>query len=131
MASTTTFTYAGLIAIRHWCQNLSGSVPSAISRVKIGTGTNAIDATDTALQTEYMDVSATTSTVAGYRSQTNKARYVGSFSIGATKSITEIGLASGPSDVLFSRTVLTDSDIVNVNSGDTLTVTYDIDFRPV
>ena len=98
---------------------------TAMSNISIGTGTTAFDSTSTALNNEYKRDTATTSTattdVTGDTSQ-----FIHTFSFTESKAITEAGVfnSSGAGEMLAAQTF----SAVNVASGDSLQITFKIDF---
>lgn len=105
----------------------SGS-EAAFDYIAVGTGTTAAVVGDTTLGTEVTDsgmaraagtTSRVTTTVAN-----DTARLTKSFSVTATKAITEMGILNASSGgVLLCRVVFTAE---NVTNGDTLVATYDV-----
>lgn len=103
----------------------SGS-PAAVTILSYGTGTNAVAAGDTGLQTQSQRLAATpslvTTTVTNDTAQLTKT-----FSITGTEAISEIGAHNSLSGAtLFARATSTDGHFTlkNVTNGDSFALTY-------
>jgi len=105
----------------------STGLPTAFTYLAVGSGSTAAAATDTTLETELTDggleraaatVTRTTTTATNDTLQLVKA-----FTVTGTKTVREVGVfnASSSGDMM-SRSVLTSDK--NLESGDTLTLTY-------
>lgn len=116
-----TVTNAGLAEVA----NLTIGSGTAFTYLAIGTGTTGADVTDTALETETQREVATTSRVT--TDVTNDtAQWVRTFSFTGTVAVTEYGVFNAASSgVLLARTV---DSAINVNDGDSLEVTYKVDY---
>lgn len=117
---------AGLAAI---ASRIGGSGGAAAGTyIAVGTGTNAFNASDTALQTEVTTsglgrANATMSLVTtNVTNDTSQALY--QFSVSGTVAVTEAGIFNAASSgTLFARSVFS---AINVANGDTLQITYKI-----
>lgn len=108
---------------------LNGDVNNFFNYIEVGTGTNAAAAGDTALQTAITDSglarAASTNSRVTTDTTNDTARFVKIFSVSGTKAVTEAGLFDDSSSGnMLARQVFS---AINVVSGDTLTITWDID----
>lgn len=117
---------AGL-ALAAACVNGSGS-PVVPTYIAVGTGTNAVTAADTALQTELASSGLTRATSTVSLQTTNvtndTSQWLKSFSVTGTQAVTESGVfnaASGPT--MLTRQTFS---AINVVNSDTLQVTWKI-----
>lgn len=106
----------------HIADQLSDKGEAAMSHMAIGTGTTAVNAADTALQTE-LDRNALTSKTQGTGSDAHKVTYVGDWAAGdGTGAITEAGVFnSGSAGTMLCRSVFS---VKNKGAGDSLTMTW-------
>lgn len=107
---------------------LSGDVasPETMKYIGIGTGTTAAAATQTALVTEVETRATGTQSRQTTDTASDTYRCVGSITMTANRSITEVGVFSAASaGTMFCRSVFTAEVIA---SGNVLTVTYECDF---
>jgi hypothetical protein len=106
----------------HMADQMAEQDEAAMSHMAIGTGTTAVDATDTALETE-LDRNALTSITQGTGSDAHKVTYVGDWAAGdGTGAITEAGIFNSASaGTMLCRTVFA---VKNKGAGDTLTLTW-------
>ena len=116
-----TVTNTGLAEIA----NLTIGSGTAFSYLAIGTGTTAAAVTDTALETETQRESATTSRVTTDTTN-DTSQWVYTFSFSGVEAVTEFGVFNDATvGIVLGRTV---DSAVNVSSGDSLQVTYKVDF---
>jgi hypothetical protein len=106
----------------HIADQMAEQDEAGMSHMAIGTGTTAVDATDTALETE-LDRNALSSTTQGTGTDANKVTYVGDWAAGdGTGAITEAGIFNSASaGTMLCRTVFS---VKNKGAGDTLTLTW-------
>ena len=103
---------------------------TAFTYLAVGTGTTAVSAGDTTLETEITDsglarASATVSQVTTTQAN-DTLRLSNAFSVSGTKAVTEAGALNASSGgTLFGHQVFS---AVNVVSGDTLTIQYNFAF---
>lgn len=107
--------------LNHIADQLASS-PSegAMSHMAVGTGTNAVTAGDTALQTELNRQSLSSRTA-----DDNTVTYVANWGAGTgTGAITEYGIFNAASDgVMLARFV---DDVINKGANDTLQVEWEV-----
>lgn len=119
-------TNAGFAGI---ASRINGSgAEAAFTYLAVGTGTTAANTADTTLGTEIIDSGLARANATASRTTTtatnDTATLVETFSVTGTKAVTEAGvLNAASSGVLAARSVFT---AVNVVSGDSLQLTYDI-----
>lgn len=106
----------------HIADQMAEQDQAAMSHMAIGTGTTAVDATDTALETE-LDRNALTSTTQGSGADAHKVTYVGDWAAGdGTGAITEAGIFNSASaGTMLCRSVFA---VKNKGAGDTLTLSW-------
>lgn len=106
----------------HIADQLADQGEAAMSHMAIGTGTNAAQATDTALQTE-IDRNALTSKTQGTGANANQVTYTGDWAAGdGTGAITEAGILNQASaGIMLCRSVFS---VKNKGAGDSLTLTW-------
>jgi hypothetical protein len=119
-------TSAGKAGLASRC-NGSGA-EAAFTYIALGTGTNAAAVGDTTLQTELAASGLSRANATASRTTTSvsndTARLVHTFTVSGTVAVTEAGILNASSGgVLLCRTVFS---AVNVVSGDSLVVTYDV-----
>lgn len=107
---------------QHIADQMADQGDAAMSHMAIGTGTNAVDAADTALQTE-LDRNTLSSKSQGTGTDANKVTFVADWAAGdGTGAITEAGIFNSASaGVMLCRSVFA---VKNKASGDTLTLTW-------
>lgn len=111
---------------QHIADQMADQGQAAMSHMSIGTGTNAADAINTALQTE-IDRNALTSKTQGSGTDAHKVTYVADWAAGdGTGAITEAGIFNSASagDML-CRSVFA---VKNKGAGDTLSLTWVLTF---
>ncbi len=118
----------GLKAIVGLAGNIDTQV--AFTYLAAGIGTTAAAATDTALESEIVDSGLARASVTPTSEQTTATddtlQLVKAWSVTGTKAVTEIGILNAASSgVLLGHQVFS---ALNVVSGDTLTVTYQVVF---
>lgn len=106
----------------HIADQMADQGEAAMSHMAIGTGSTAVAAGDTALDTE-LDRNALTSITQGTGTDANKVTYVGDWAAGdGTGAITEAGIFNSASaGIMLCRTVFS---VKNKGAGDTLTLTW-------
>lgn len=106
----------------HIADQMAERDQAAMSHMAIGTGTTAVDAADTALETE-VDRNALTSVTQGTGVDAHKVTYVGDWAAGdGTGAITEAAIFNSASaGDMMCRTVFS---VKNKGAGDTLTLTW-------
>ena len=115
---------AGLAGL---ASRINGSgAESAFTYLGVGTGTTAVNATDTALETEITDSGLARDSATASRTTTNVANDTAKlskiWSVTGTKAVTEVAaLNAGASGTLLGHQTFT---AVNVVSGDSLQIDY-------
>ena len=111
---------------------LTGNIDSqtAFTYLGVGIGTTAANQTDTALESEIVDSGLARASVTPTSETTTETddtlQLVKAWSVSGTKAVTECGiLNAGAAGVLLGHQVFS---AINVVSGDTLTVTYQVVF---
>lgn len=109
---------------QHVANLLAAGGDASMSHMAIGTGTTAVDLTDTALETE-LDRNALSDKDQGTGAEANKVIYGATWLAGdGTGAITEAGLFnSDAGGIMLARTVFS---VKNKGAGDSLTITWTI-----
>jgi len=121
-------TNAGFAGMASRCNG--DGAEAAFTYIAVGTGTNAANVTDTALQTELAADGLSRAAGTASRKTTDvtddTASLTKTFTVTGTQAVTESGvLNAGAAGVLLSRQVFA---AVNVVDGDSLQITWDYDF---